>query len=299
MNKNELKISLAQINVSDDKTKNLENAERAIKLAAEGGSSLVVLPEAFNCPYATSFLVEAAETIPDGATCRMLSRCARECGIYIAGSLPEVDKTGKRFNTCPVFNPEGEMIAKHRKMFMAITDASDKMVFDEARIFDCGNELTTFEIQKNDITCRVGIGVCRDVRYPEVALAYRQLGCHLVVYPGAFNPAIGEDHYELLHRSRALDSQIYVAAVCPARDETASFVAYGNSMLLDPWGQIVCRAGDAESLLTADIDLDYLSEIRRALPLSRKGTLSTQHLGLFPPPPPPQSASNGLSNPSL
>merc|ERR1719334_2942814 len=198
--------------------------------------------------------------------------------------MPELAEGGERFNTCPVFDPQGNLVVKHRKIFMAITDASDKMVFDEGKIFQSGHKLTTFQVKKDGVTCSVGIGVCRDVRYPEVALAYRQAGCDLVIYPGAFNPAIGEDHYEILHRSRALDSQLYVAAVCPARDETSSFVAYGNSMLLDPWGQIVCRAGTDEAVLTADIDLDYLAEIRRALPITRPGIISIQHLGIDPLP---------------
>lgn len=277
-----IKLALIQMIVGEEKKANLLRAKRLIQEAAQNGAKVVILPESFNCPYHEKFLTDFAEDIPDGETCLMLKKVASENHVYTIGSIPESDPSGRRFNTCTVFGPNGDLITTHRKIFMAITDAAAKMVFDESKFFSRGDKLTTFDIPikhgepigepiGEETVCRVGLGVCRDVRYPELAIAYRAMGCHLVVYPGAFTPKIGEDHHELLHRSRALDSQVYVAAVCPANDESKAFVAYGNSLLVDPWGLVVERAGETETIIYGEVDIPYLNHIRRILPVTRDG----------------------------
>ena len=83
--------------------------------------------------------------------------------------------------------------------------------------------------------CKVGLGICYDVRFPELALLYAKQGCQMLCYPGAFNMTTGPAHWELLLRSRALDNQLFVAGVSVARDEDASYVAWGHSTVVDPW----------------------------------------------------------------
>ena len=83
--------------------------------------------------------------------------------------------------------------------------------------------------------CKVGLGICYDVRFPELALLYAKQGCKMLCYPGAFNMTTGPAHWELLLRSRALDNQLFVAGVSVARDEDASYVAWGHSTVVDPW----------------------------------------------------------------
>ena len=83
--------------------------------------------------------------------------------------------------------------------------------------------------------CKVGLGICYDARFPELALLYAKQGCKMLCYPGAFNMTTGPAHWELLLRSRALDNQLFVAGVSVARDEDASYVAWGHSTVVDPW----------------------------------------------------------------
>ena len=83
--------------------------------------------------------------------------------------------------------------------------------------------------------CKVGLGICYDMRFPELALLYARQGCKMLCYPGAFNMTTGPAHWELLLKSRALDNQLFVAGVSVARDEDASYVAWGHSTVVDPW----------------------------------------------------------------
>ena len=83
--------------------------------------------------------------------------------------------------------------------------------------------------------CKVGLGICYDLRFPELALLYAKQGCKMLCYPGAFDMTTSPVHWDLLLRSRALDNQLFVAGVSVARDEDASYVAWGHSTVVDPW----------------------------------------------------------------
>lgn len=97
---------------------------------------------------------------------------------------------------------------------------------------------------------KIGLGICYDIRFEELAKLYRLKGCNMLIYPGAFNMKTGPLHWELLARSRANDNQCYVALISPARDENAQYVAYGHSCLVDPWGKVLkCLSKDEETFV--------------------------------------------------
>ncbi|PIK32904.1 putative omega-amidase NIT2 isoform X4, partial [Apostichopus japonicus] len=129
------------------------------------------------------------------------------------------------------FDPEGKMIAKHRKMHLFDIDIPGKIKFKESEVLHPGSKFTTFETP----FCKVGIGICYDMRFAELAQIYKNLGCKLIVYPGAFNMTTGEAHWEAIQRGRAIDNQLYVATVSPARDVDATYIAWGHSTIVSPW----------------------------------------------------------------
>jgi omega-amidase len=100
---------------------------------------------------------------------------------------------------------------------------------------------------------KIGIGICYDIRFSEMALLYQKLDCSMIFYPGAFNMTTGPAHWELLIRSRALDNQLYVAAISPARCEQADYRAWGHSCIANPYGEVIVKAGHAEEVIYADI----------------------------------------------
>jgi len=95
----------------------------------------------------------------------------------------------------------------------------------------------------------------------------------LIVVPGAFNWTTGPAHWETLIRSRAIDNQVYMAAVSPARHENASYLAYGHSMIVDPWGEVLAEAGASEGIIYAELKLDRIKEIRDQLPVLKNRRL--------------------------
>lgn len=173
------RAALVQLQVCEDRLKNLSNAAKRITEAKENGAKLVALPECFNSPYGTKFFSEYAESLT-GPTCNMLSQTAKDNSIYlIGGTFPE--KEGDQyFNTCTVWNPQGKLIAKYRKMHLFDIDIPGKITFKESEILQPGNELVTFNMDG----IKVGLGICYDMRFEELAKLYRLQGCDLMVYPG-------------------------------------------------------------------------------------------------------------------
>lgn len=259
------KIALIQAAVTSCKKTNLENIINAIRTAKSNSAYVAVLPECFNSPYGTKHFPNYAEPIPDGETCKILSDCAKSNDIFIVGgSIPEID-SGKYYNTCTVWNPDGKLVTKYRKIHLFDIDIPGKMTFKESDVLSPGDSPVTFNIGP----CKVGLGICYDMRFFELAAIYRNQGCDMLIYPGAFNLTTGPLHWEHLLRARAIDNQVYVAGVSPASDkDDAGYIAWGHTMFLNPLGQIVASCKSEPEILYADIDLESINVTRQQIPVS-------------------------------
>eukprot|EP01059_Diplonema_ambulator_P028138 TRINITY_DN46865_c0_g1_i1.p1 TRINITY_DN46865_c0_g1~~TRINITY_DN46865_c0_g1_i1.p1 ORF type:complete len:276 (+),score=28.31 TRINITY_DN46865_c0_g1_i1:44-871(+) len=258
-----LKVALCQLAVGANKAANVQNAVQHIRKAAAEGAKLVVLPECFNAPYGPKYFPEYAEGMPEGETFKAMKEVAAECKVWlVAGSIAEKDEKGDLYNTSATFNPDGDLIAKYRKMHLFRIN-TPALTFDEGETLKAGNEFAICDI--NGI--RTGLGICFDVRYPQLSTYYTEQGCSMLIFPGAFNMVTGPKHWSLVARSRAIDSQQFVIFCSPARDTSADYVAYGHSLVCDPWGNILCEASEAQDILYTEIDTALVAETREALPI--------------------------------
>lgn len=260
-----MRLALLQLKGSSDKAANVANALSKIEAAVkEHKPRLITLPECFNCPYGTKYFREYAESIPDGYTSQQLSKAALDHQVYIVGgTIPELGENDRIFNTCTVWGPNGNLLAKHRKMHLFDIDVKGGMRFKESETLSAGNDFTTIVIDGH----KIGIGICYDIRFEEMARLYRNEGCEMIIYPAAFNLTTGPLHWELLQRARANDNQLYVVTTSPARDPTADYVAYGHSMIVDPWAKVLKAAGDGQETITADIDFTLVEQVRQQIPV--------------------------------
>ncbi|CAL1689471.1 unnamed protein product [Lasius platythorax] len=258
-----LRLALVQLAVGDDKAANVSRAVSFVERAKQQErADIVVLPECFNSPYGTSHFAKYAESIPDGETSTILSEAARKNNVYvIAGTIPERNND-KLYNTCTVWAPDGKLVAKHRKMHLFDIDIKGKITFRESDSLSPGNTLTTFEAKG----CKIGIGICYDIRFEEMARLYRNKGCQMLIYPAAFNMTTGPLHWSLLQRARANDNQLYVACVSPARGSPPGYVAWGHTQLTNPWGEILDELDADEAMVVSDIDLKVVDEVRAQIP---------------------------------
>lgn len=266
-----MRVALIQMAVTDNKEKNIETACGKIREAALQGIDIAVLPEMFCCPYENSCFRIYGEA-QDGSAQIALSALAAELGIYIVGgSIPEL-ADGNVYNTSYVYDRKGCQIAKHRKIHLFDIDVAGGQRFMESDTLTPGNSITTFDTEYGVM----GVCICFDMRFEELARCMCLRGTKVIFVPAAFNMTTGPAHWELLHRQRAVDNQCFTVAVAPARNESASYVSYGNSIAVEPFGKIICRADAEETILYANLDLDRICEVRQQLPI-----LSARRIDLY------------------
>ena len=257
-----MRVALIQMAVTADKQQNIETACGKIREAAGHGADVAVLTEMFCCPYENSCFRPYGEA-ENGPAQAALSALAAELGIYIVGgSIPELAE-GNVYNTSYVYGRDGALLAKHRKAHLFDIDVAGGQRFKESDTLSPGNAITTFDTEFG--TC--GLCICFDLRFEELARCMCLRGAKVIFVPAAFNMTTGPAHWELLFRQRAVDNQCFTVGVSPARDESAGYVAYGNSIAVDPWGTVLCRAGAEETTLYADLALSRLDDVRRQLPI--------------------------------
>lgn len=257
-----MRAALIQMPVTADKEANLSRACKDLREAKARGADIGVLPEMFCCPYDNSCFRAYGEE-EGGPAQRTLSALAAELGMYIvAGSLPELEE-GRVYNTSYVYDRHGLQLARHRKAHLFDIDVKGGQRFRESDVLSPGNEITTFETEFGTM----GLCICFDLRFEELARCMCLRGAKCLFVPAAFNMTTGPAHWELLFRQRAVDNQCFTVGVSPARDERASYIAYGNSIAADPWGTVLCRAGAGAEILYADLDLNRLEAVREQLPV--------------------------------
>ncbi len=265
---NNITLGLCQMKVTDSKRDNLEKAVQMLEECSKSNVNIAILPEMFNCPYDTHSFLKYAENIENSETVSVISAAAKYNDIYvIAGSIPEINE-GKIFNTSLAFDRNGQIIGKHRKVHLFDVNIPNGIYFKESDVLSGGNQITVFDTEY----CRIGIAICFDIRFSQMYSEMSKAGAKIFITPGAFNMTTGPAHWELLTRARALDNQVFHAAVSSARDTTANYVAYGNSMLCDPWGSILVRADEKEQIVISEIDLDLIDSVRAQIPVFNKIT---------------------------
>jgi omega-amidase len=261
--KESFEIAMCQMKVVDMKELNIQKAVSMIKEASDHGAEIVVLPEMFNCPYENEKFVEYAEERKTSKTLRAISRAANENNVYVvAGSIPEKD-AGNIYNSSFIFDDNGIILDVHRKIHLFDVDVSQGINFKESDTITAGDKVTVIETP----LLKFGVAICFDLRFPELFRLMVMEGAKLVVVPGAFNMTTGPAHWETTLRTRAIDNQIYMVAVSPARNHELSYVAYGHSMMVDPWGNVVETAKQDETIVYATINEGLVTRIRDELPL--------------------------------
>ncbi len=265
-------VGCAQMRVTDEKSRNLEVAERLIAEAADRGARLVVLPEMFLWRGPESQISEAAETLEGPSIARLAEAARRAKLTLVAGSFYESDESGDLpFNTTVVFGPEGERLGVYRKIHLFDVAMPGRVAVRESDRMRGGDQVSCVDTPVG----RIGLSVCYDLRFPEL---YRRLGAEgatIVCVPSAFTHATGAAHWEVLLRARAIENQLYVIAPNQVGPTTDGPPVWGGSSIVGPWGEILGRAPDVECLITAEVDTQHLADIRAGLPCLRHARLTT------------------------
>ena len=264
------KIAVMQLQTSDHLKNNLEKIEKMIRTAAKEGAKLIAFPEVMNV---IETRVPSYSELDGGETFRLISHLAKSLGVYIhGGSWSEtIPDSNKHYNTSYLFNDQGEVVGKYRKIHtFDITDPSGN-VYRESDTVASGNELVVVDTPLG----KLGFAICYDLRFPELHRLLALKGAEIIFNPSDFNLMTGKDHWEVLLRARAIENGVYMVAA-DQHGQNAKMLAYGNSLVVNPWGTVVARAADGEQILYAEIDLDSLDEVR-----GRMQTLENRQIAAY------------------
>lgn len=260
-----MKILQAQIAVPPRKLDALEAVEEACGRAAREGAGLLALPEMFCCPYEAQNFPRYAEE-EGGLVWSRCSALARAHKLYIsAGSMPERGADGKVYNTAYVFDRSGRQVAKHRKLHLFDINVKGGQSFQESDTLAAGNDITVFH---TEFGC-MGLCVCYDFRFPELARLMALRGAKLILVPAAFNMTTGPAHWELMFRAQAMFNQCFAVGTAPARDLSASYHSWGHSIAVGPWGNVIRQMGAEAGYQALELDLSEVDAVREQLPLLR------------------------------
>ena len=251
--------ALCQMDSRDDKQANLAMAAALIDDAAAKGAAIAAFPET------VSFIGKGyryqAETIP-GPTSDFFCEQAKRTGMWIvSGSFPEADPSGKPKNTMLLIDPEGNIRCRYSKLHMFDVEIANGPSYKESSFNTAGDRIALADTPLG----RLGFAVCYDLRFDEMFRIMALNGAQVIFVPSSFTMNTGKDHWEPLMRARAIENGVYM--IGPAQiGEKTGMNAYGKSMAVDPWGNVIAKAGDRPCCITAEIDLDYLDSVRAQVP---------------------------------
>ena len=267
-----MKISVIQTNTMHDKARNLAQAKTLIEHAiAADRPDVLVLPEVWNWRGGTTAdKVKAADDVPGGEAYNLLQSLAREHKVWIhGGSIIERIPGGNQVhNTTCVFNRDGREIARYRKIHMFDITAPDGTSYRESDDVKAGTEIVSYDLEGFKIGCTI----CYDMRFSELYIQLAKQGCDVIMIPSSFTLQTGKDHWDLLLRARAVETQCYVVApgqygpFVDGKGQTRQ--SYGHSLIADPWGHIVTKVSDGIGFASANIDRAQLTRVRELIPMN-------------------------------
>lgn len=264
---NRFKVAVAQMNATPEVEKNLETIGRWVAEAANEKAALIVLPEGFGYlgPDDHPRRATLAESVPGQGP--IFTRCAQLAAQHrieiLAGGFPEKsDVEGKSYNACLHFRSDGSVGAIYRKIHLFDVDLPDGTKLEESRHVKAGHQVVTADTSIG----KVGLSVCYDLRFPELYRALVDQGAIALAVPSAFTLTTGKDHWHVLLRARAIESQCYVLAAAQTGRHYGSRVSYGHALIADPWGTVIAEHGEGEGIVTAWIDRDLVTRVRTSLP---------------------------------
>ena len=255
---------------------NLQQAAALLEQAARAGAELAVLPEYFCAMgHRDTDKLALCEPYGEGPIQRFLAQSAQELGLWIVGgTLPlACASPGHVRNSTLVFDPQGQCVARYDKIHLFGLDRGAEQ-FHEARTIAPGCTPVQFVLpSRAGRRWRIGLSICYDLRFPELFRAHADAGCELLLVPSAFTHTTGSAHWEVLLRARAIENQAFVLAAAQGGVHDNGRRTWGQSLLINPWGEVLAQQAQGAGVVMGDIDGASLQRVRQQLPALRHRVL--------------------------
>jgi len=259
-----MNVAVIQLNSQDDVNANLERVRTHVAAAAKAGAELVALPENFAFMGEEEKKRGLAERVPEGPISKAITDAARAAKVWlVAGGMPEESGDRDRpFNTSLLVSPEGDVVARYRKIHLFDVDLPDGTKLLESNATKAGDEPVVHEV----LGTKLGMTICYDLRFPELYRKLGDRGVRIVTVPAAFTLTTGKDHWHVLLRARAIENQVFVLAPAQHGRHPRNRQTYGKSLVVDPWGDVLAQCAEGEGFAIARLDFAAQDRVRASLP---------------------------------
>ena len=258
------KVAAIQMTSATDVEANLVEARRLLGEAAAAGCVLAVLPENFALMAGSrEHVLATAEPAGSGPVQDALAEAARASGIWVVGGTVPLSTGGDRVRAaCIVYDASGEQVARYDKIHLFDVGLQHGEAHSESRTIEPGKDVVVVDTPAG----RLGLSVCYDLRFPELYRALLDQGAEVITVPSAFTAYTGRAHWEPLLRARAIENLVYVLAAAQTGLHAKSRETHGHSMIVDPWGEILAERSRGPGIVTAELSLGRLEDLRSQLP---------------------------------
>ncbi|MDG1437609.1 MAG: carbon-nitrogen hydrolase family protein [Emcibacteraceae bacterium] len=261
-NHSKFKVGLVQMTSSHVIADNIATAETLIREAATRGAEFILTPEVTTLfDFNTKKIMEKIVPEEQDTTWPRFAALAQELGIWLLLGSTSIQVGEKAANRSFLFSPKGEKIATYDKIHMFDVDIPGDKQYRESDAYQAGDEAVLVELPWG----KVGLSICYDLRF---AYLYRSLalaGATMLTVPAAFTNVTGKAHWHTLLKARAIENGAYVFAPAQVGDHTNGRKTYGHSLVVDPWGEVVCDGGEGVGVSVVDIDMDKVVEVRNRI----------------------------------
>ena len=261
-----MRIALHQMTSGTNLARNVSDMEAAIAKAAADGAVMYFAPEMsilLDRDRAHARVQLASESQTDALS--HFSKQASRYGIWLhLGSVPVVHENGDKLaNRSIVIAPDGQVKARYDKMHLFDIDLASGESWRESSAYTGGNTPVVVQTPLG----LMGLGVCYDMRFPDLFSVYAKSNVDIITLPSAFTVPTGEAHWHSLLRARAIESEAFVIAAAQCGLHEDGRKTFGHSLVVDPWGTVILDMGEAPGLACVDLDLDKIAEIRQQIPV--------------------------------
>lgn len=259
-----IKAACIQLNSGLDIEENLRSAERYIREAAGQGATLIVTPEN-TCQLSRPGNIEIKDLFAedDHPGIPLFSGLARELGVWLSiGSLSIKLSDTKKANRSYLFSDQGEITGTYDKIHMFDVNLKSGETHKESDTVQAGDKAVVADMG----FAKLGLSICYDLRFSHLYRDLAKAGAEILTIPAAFTVPTGQAHWEILLRTRAIETGSFVLAAGQTGTHGGGLKTWGHSMIIGPWGEVLAAAEEQPGVIVADIDLDEVEKCRRAIP---------------------------------
>lgn len=261
-NRKKFKVGLVQMTSDDVIADNIIMAEKLIREAASKGAHFVLTPEMTTLlDFGTKQVMKKINPEKDDTSWRHFAALAKELDIWLLIGSIAVNNGNKAANRSFLFSPEGEITVTYDKIHMFDVDIPGDKAYRESNAYQAGQEAVIAQLPWG----KVGLTICYDLRFPYLYRMLSQAGAAMFAVPSAFTYVTGKAHWHTLLKARAIENGAYVFAPAQVGNHKNGRKTFGHSLVIDPWGEVVCDGGDGVGVVIAEVDIRKVDEARNRI----------------------------------